>query len=202
MGNIVGGLIGGVGSLLGGKSAKSNDLTGYNYLRGDAANQAAQGSVAPAIGSQTAALGKEGGLADTASSLLTGGTAGNAAFNNYLNSTGYKFQMDQGTRAITGNAASRGLLGSGGTAKALTQYGQGLAGNYFNNYLGQLDAAGRAQGNTALGYGSQVTTGVGAGNAVGQAGTSGGQAAGNAMQSGTTNFFGKLAGVAGSLIGI
>jgi hypothetical protein len=47
-----------------------------------------------------------------------------------------------------------------------------------------------------------VQTGVAAGNAVGTAGTSGGAKAGEAMQSGTTNFFGKLAGVAGSLIGL
>ena len=34
MGDIVGGLIGGVGSLLGGNKAKSDALTGFNYLTG------------------------------------------------------------------------------------------------------------------------------------------------------------------------
>lgn len=204
MGNIVGGLIGGAASLFGGQQAKTSDLTGYNYLKSDAANQAAQGAVAPAVGGQTTALGNQGSLANTQSALLTGGPAGNAAFNNYLNSTGYNFQMDQGTRAITGSAAAHGLLDSGGTAKALTSFGQGLAGQSFNNYLGQLDNAGKAQGNTAQGYGSQVSAGVGASNAVGQAGTTGGVNAGdqqNNPKGGFASGLGSLASAATNFLG-
>lgn len=173
MGNIIGGLIGGAGSLFGGQSAKSNDLTGFNYLSKN--NQ-------PAVNAGNAATGD-------ISALLTGGpnsAAAKGAFGNYLNSTGYNFQKQQGTTAITGSAASRGLLNSGGTAKALTQYGQGLAGNYFNDYLNQL--------------GSVANRGVTAADATGQAGTTGGVQAGNAMQSGITNAFGKAAGLATMLI--
>lgn len=173
MGNIVGGVLGGAGSLLGAQSAKSNDLTGYNYLTGK---------------NGTSGYVTNGGAANTAQSDLLGlnGAAGSArsgpAFQNYLNSTGYNFQQDQGTRALTGSAAAKGLLGSGSTAKALTSYGQGLAGQSFNNYLGQLNTQ-SGQGLTAAGQ-------------IGQAGTQGGTAAGGAMQSGTSNFFGSLAGLA------
>lgn len=177
MGNIVGGLIGGIGSVLGGQSAKSNDLTGYNYLTG---KNGTQGYV------------NSGNAANTAQADLLGlnGAAGSArsgpAFQNYLNSTGYNFQQDQGTRAITGSAAARGLLGSGATAKALTSYGQGLAGQSFGNYLGQL--------------GSQSGQGLTAAGQIGSAGTQGGTKAGDAMQTGTTNFFGSLAGLAATAL--
>lgn len=173
MGNIVGGLIGGVGSILGASSAKSNDLTGYNYLTG--AN-----GVQPYVTNGTAA--------NTASANLLGlnGAAGQSqsgpAFQNYLNSSGNQFQLDQGSRAITGNAASRGLLNSGSTAKSLTSFGQNLASTNFGNYLSQVNNQG-SQGLTASGQ-------------IGQAGTSGGVQAGNAQQSGITNAFGQLAGVA------
>lgn len=69
---------------------------------------------------------------------LQGDTGANSAFNKYLDSTGYNFALNQGTNAITSNAASRGLLDSGATGKALTGYGQQLGGQYFNQYIQQL----------------------------------------------------------------
>lgn len=72
--------------------------------------------------------------------LGQGGDAGaaKAGLDNYLGSTGYNFMLDQGSKAITGNAAAKGLLNSGSTAKALTSFGQNIGSQYFNNYLGQL----------------------------------------------------------------
>lgn len=174
MGNVIGGLIGGVGSLLGAQSAKSNDLTGYNYLKGANAGavnngQAASNASAQLLGTQPITDQTKNG------------------FSNYLGSTGYNFQKQQGTAAITGGAASRGLLNSGGTATALESYGQGLAGQSFNNYLGQLNTQ-SGQGLTAAGQ-------------VGSAGTAGGQAAGNAMQTGITKAAGGLGGIADTALG-
>lgn len=60
------------------------------------------------------------------------------AFDNYRKSAGYDFLMDEGTRAITGNAASRGLLQSGSTLKGLNKFGQGLASTFYNSYLDRL----------------------------------------------------------------
>lgn len=81
---------------------------------------------------------------------LNGGGGQNAAFDNWRNSTGYQFGMDQGTSAITGSAAAKGLLNSGSTAKALNTYGQNYANTQFGNYFQQLLGLGN-QGNNAAG---------------------------------------------------
>lgn len=192
MGDIIGGLIGGVGSLLGaGKQAKADKaaaqqaLTGYNYLSGNAANQQAQAQGMAAGTEQAGTQGAEAQLLGT--QPVQEGTKN--AFQNYLNSTGYQFQLGQGSQAITGNAAARGTLNSGATAKALTQFGQNIGSSYFNNYLNQLGGLNTQQGNTAA-------AGVGAANAVGQAGTSGGGGAAEQTAAG-----GKAVGGAVSQVG-
>lgn len=169
MGALIAGAIGGIGSLIGGSSSKSaskaaaqQSLTGYNYLTNP---NTGVGSVI-----------KQGTAANTAAGDLLGvnGAEGQArsapAFQNYLGSTGYNFQMDQGSRAITGNTASKGLLNSGATAKALTSYGQGLASQSFGNYLNQLN--------------QQTTQGLTASGQVGAAGTGGGANAASATMNG------------------
>lgn len=128
----------------------------------------------------------------------------NDAFHNYLNSTAYQFQLGQGLNAINSNAAARGLLGSGGTAKGLEQYGQNLAGTTFNNYLNQLGAvnarnqAAAEQGRAAIGQ-------------IAGAGSQGGGSAAQAITAGAANQAtvdsanqasnSKLLGTAGAAIG-
>lgn len=85
----------------------------------------------------------------------------NTGFNNYLNSTAYKFQLGQGINAINSSQAAKGLLDSGATAKALEQYGQNLAGTTFNNYLDQLRGL-SAGGQTGLGQVASAGTAGGA----------------------------------------
>lgn len=178
MGEIIGGLIGGVGSLFGGNSAAKQALTGYNYLTKGAGADATKGFV----NTGSAANDAEGQLLGV--TPITGQTQN--GFKNYLNSTGYKFQMQQGSDAITGSAAARGLVNSGSTGKALTQFGQGLAANSFNNYLGHLNTlAGGAQ--TSLGQ-------------VAQAGTQGGQGAAQATQSGTSSGTNQLGSALGAAV--
>jgi len=171
MGDIIGGVIGGIGSLIGGNSAAKSEkqaaqqsLTGYNYLNSN-----------PLIGQLQAnasgALQGEQGTTGAINSLLTSNGTDNPAFKNYLNSTGYNFQLQQGSDAITGNAAAKGLLNSGATARALTSYGQNLGATMFNNYLSQL-------GGLNSMYAGQVAQGQSAAQAVGAAGSSGGIAAG------------------------
>lgn len=171
MGDIVGGIIGGIGSLIGGNEAANDEkkgaaqsLTGYNYLNSN-----------PLIGQlQTngqAQSAAEGATTGNINQLLTSNDTNNPAFQNYLKSTGYQFQLGQGEGAITGNAAAKGILNSGATAKALTGYGQGLASTTFNNYLTQLGSLAGLQG-------SQAGQGLTAAQTVGQAGTAGGIASG------------------------
>ena len=175
MGSIIGGVIGGVGSLLGGQSAKSNDLTGYNFLTG------ANGT-SSAVNNGTAANTAESQLLGTAP--ITSQTQN--GFNNYLNSTGYNFQKQQGTSALTGSAAARGILNSGSTAKALTGYGQNLASTSFNNYLSNLSGL-SGQGITAAGQ-------------IGSAGTQGGTAAGNAQNSAISGAAQDIGGQSSNLL--
>jgi len=88
-------------------------------------------------GQTTNATGASNGLA---AMLGIGGdpAAQNAAFQNFRNSTGYQFGLDQGTNAITSNAAAKGLLNSGATGKALESYGQNYANQQYQNYLNPL----------------------------------------------------------------
>lgn len=175
MGNIVGGLIGGVGSLLGGQSAKSNALTGYNYLSG-------KNGVGGVVNTGTNANGMEAQLLGAAPESA----ATKTAYNNYLGSSGYDFALKQGAGAITGSAAARGILGSGATGKVLTTFGQGQAAQSFDNYLGKL--------------GGLTSSGLTASGQIGQAGTQGGETAANGMQGGITKAGGALAGIANFLL--
>lgn len=218
MGSIIGGLIGGVGQLFGAsKQAKAAEragelsMTGYNYLTsgaGAAPTRAyvnAGQSALQGQGTTQNALAQLLGIAPT-SALYggEGGATGPDAFQSYRDSTGYNFQLDQGMNALNSNAAAKGLLNSGGTAKALTQYGQNLASTTFNNYLTQLAGLNSAQGGTAqmgqnaLGQVAQVGTGSGANAANAAMAGGGAQAAGIV---GASNAAGNILGNAFNTIG-
>lgn len=57
---------------------------------------------------------------------------------------GYEFRLAEGMKALERSAAAKGLLQSGGTLKGITQYGQNLASdeyqNAFGRYLTQREA--------------------------------------------------------------
>lgn len=130
-------------NLLGGNSKQSSSTQSSNQAYGTISNDL--GSTASGVGDISSLL----------SSLLTG-TGGTDAYNAYKNSTGFNQQMQAGSQAITDNAASRGLLQSGSTAKALTQYGTNLANQNYGNYLTQLLGAQNSGINAA-----QVIAGAG-----------------------------------------
>ena len=69
---------------------------------------------------------------------LNGSDAQNAGFQNYADSAGAKFTLDQGSQAITDNNAANGMLRSGATLKALTRFGQGNAQQYVQDYMKNL----------------------------------------------------------------
>lgn len=88
---------------------------------------------------------------------------------------GYQFRMDQGQQALERSAAAGGGLLSGGTGKALTQYGQDYAsGEYSNAYnrfnndqttrfnrLSALAGTGQTATNTVGTLGSQTAANIG-----------------------------------------
>jgi hypothetical protein len=188
--DLIGPIIGGIGSLIGGnkqadadKQAAQQALTGYNYLTTGPGSTAASSYT----NNGTAANNAEAQLLGT--QPITDQTSN--GFTNYLNSTGYKFQLGQGTQAIAGSAAAKGILNSGATAKALQTYGQGLAAGTFNNYLTQLNGQ-SAQGQTQLGQIAAAGT-AGGGNAAGAT-----QAAGAAQAQGLNGALGAATNALGS----
>lgn len=60
------------------------------------------------------------------------------AFQDWTDSVGYKFQLQSGSDAINSNKATAGLLKSGGTLKAQTEFGQKTGSTFFQTYLGNL----------------------------------------------------------------
>lgn len=174
-----------IGSLIGGSSSRQDAkqaMAGFNYL---ADNQVGQQYV------------PQGAAANTAISDLLGvggdPTRAKAAFDNYLGSTGYNFQLGQGQNAIASSNAAKGLLNSGATAKALTRYGQDLAATTFNNYLTQL--------------GGLSTRGLQGAGMIGQAGTVGGIGQARIMAdpksgSNASSIFSDMFGGFGNMLGL
>lgn len=121
----------------GSKQSSSSSNQAYNYLNG---------ALSPTVATGTAAN-------DQAADALGVGSDPNGAaqgVQNYFNSAGGQFTMNQGTQAIQNDAAAKGLLNSGATLKALQTYGQGTGQQYYQNYLSNLQQL-AANGNQAAG---------------------------------------------------
>lgn len=144
-----------MGSLLGGNSKQSSTTQGNSY------NQA-YGTLANALGGN---LGSIGSSMDAISALLGGDTSG---LNAYKNATGFNAMAEQGSRGITGNAAASGLLRSGGTGRALVNFGNQMNQQASSNYLDRLGSL------AGLGLQSAGTL-AGAGNVSNQQSTSSGK---------------------------
>jgi hypothetical protein len=89
---------------------------------------------------------------------------------------GYQFQFDQGTQAVERSQVGRQL--SGRAAKEMAQYGQGLASQYFNMRLGQLQSLGQFGAQAA---GQQAQAALSTGQNIGQAALNTGTNLGNIM---------------------
>jgi hypothetical protein len=86
-----------------------------------------------------------------------------AAFDNYLKSTGYQFNYNQGLSAVNANMAAKGLTTSGANEKALEQYGTGLADEYGQQYeqnLQGLTNTGAGAANALAGEGENYAAQV------------------------------------------
>lgn len=89
-----------------------------------------------------------------------------SAFQNFANSAGMNFQLEQGANALNNLYAARGMLQSGAAAKGLQDYGQQTAlNNYFLPYMGLL--------------GNQQATGAGAASSIAGVGSAFGNTAAN-----------------------
>lgn len=126
-----------------------------------------------------------GGAPGAAAPAPDAATAQHNAFMNFQTDPGYQFALDQGSQALQRSAAARGILNSGATAKALTDYGQGMAaqqyGNYFNR-LQSLAGIGQSATNATGQFGASAASGQG--NALMAAGGARASAYGGVAQSG------------------
>jgi hypothetical protein len=146
------------------------------------------------------------------------GLGGNQeAFTNaYRSIPGYQSGLETGSRAITGNAAARGLLNSSATAKGLQRYGSDYEDKRSGDYLSRLmglsgmgqQATGQQIGTVGQGLQGQLATRQSAyGGDMNAAGTIGqGQIAGaNAEAAGSQNLLNaglKLGGMAMGAFGM
>ncbi|CAB4137448.1 hypothetical protein UFOVP319_34 [uncultured Caudovirales phage] len=123
------------------------------------------------------------------------------AFNNYRNSTGYQFRLNEGQRALGSNFAARGLSNSGAAARSLSGFNQNMASGEFGNYMNQLAGIqnmGLGAGSAQAGVGQNFVNTVSANN--NSAGTAAANAAllrGNA----TAGMWGGIAGGIGNIFG-
>lgn len=110
----------------------------------------------------------------------------------HTTSPGYQFRMDEGLRGVEGSAASRGLLGSGGTLKDIIRFSQGTAADDFNQQFNRTAsvAAGGQQANQSIGQ-----LGAYAANNIGNANMQ----AGNARASGYAGQASAFGGAANNL---
>lgn len=184
---LVGGGLSVLGGILGGNAASSAAKQQAN-----AANQASaiEQSQFATTQANLQPWMKAGGNALTALQQALGiGGGGAGAFNpaGFQGSPGYQFQFQQGTDATRNAAGLSGGVNSGNTLKALTQYGQGLADQTWQQYLGNLTGLSNTGQNAAAGigsFGAQAAGQVGA-NTIG---------AGNAQAAGTVGSANALAG--------
>ena len=122
--------------------------------------------------------------------------ASQRALNDYLGSTGYQFNRQQGLDAVTQSKAAAGLLGSGATLKALDDYGTGLADQYGQQYVGNLQDLAHTGANSANALAGQGQTYA---NAVSSNNNSAASASGNAALTNANAFNGFLNTALGAL---
>lgn len=211
IGSIVGGLIGQSGSQAGGDMAwgAANQANQQNQAEATRGRNA----MTPWTGSGTSALSKITQLLGLGELTQRGNNDGiywvdpnnrNAfqqqALSEFQTSPGYQFRLDEGVKARDRGASARGMINSGAQQKAIDTYGQNVASEEFNNYLGHLfNAAG--MGGTAQ-AGANSTSGnlvAGGSNALYQGGKERGSAyaaGANALASGIGSATNSLAGIA------
>ncbi len=180
-----------------------NNQLGTNVANVNTAGGTAIGDVNQGAGAANHTLqGTEGNIGSTLNPYLNGGAQGATSLAKYAasnpqfsfsetpqqiqNTPGYQAQLYGGTTAIDNSASAQGLANSGATLQALTQYGQNLAGTYYNNAFNQALQGFQTNQNTTLSnLGALTNTGLDASGQMNQANTFlGSQQAQNTMGAG------------------
>jgi hypothetical protein len=123
------------------------------------------------------------------------------AFDNYRNSTGYQFRLNQGLDAVNSGYAGAGTIKSGAAMKAVNDYGQGMASQEFANYLASL---GNQQGLGFNAASAQAGVGQNTANSLSNIAMNQGNNLANAAllkSQNTGNALNSIAGIAGGIFG-
>lgn len=120
--------------LFGGSSNKSSQ----NSESGNHAFGFLKDALGGAVGQAPNAMNSIGNLLG-----VNGGPAQSQGLQNYMDSGAFNSIINEGSKAITGNNASRGLLQSGATGKALTMFGQDKAQQKIDSYINNLSNLGQ-----------------------------------------------------------
>lgn len=113
---------------------------------------AAGGATTPTPASGSMPVTDTAGTRLDPNGLPTGATQ--SRYGDFFASPDFQFRLDEGNRAITGNAAAKGLLDSGALGKGLINYGQKAASQEFGSWFSRLS--------TLAGYGQSATAGTAA----------------------------------------
>lgn len=143
--------------------------------------------------------GQYEGRAVTPTSSETGGSSAatqDAAFQNYENSTGYQFQLNNGLKSVQAALGAQGLTDSGAAQKSLNNYAQNQALTGFNSYLSALQGqqgAGLTAASAQAGVGQNYANATSANNnaaatATGNAALSGANGVNSALGSALTAY--------------
>lgn len=97
-----------------------------------------------------------------------GSSAQTTAQQNFANTPGYQFALNQGLNSINANAAAMGNPLSGNNEEAINNYAQGAASQNYNNYVNQLQNQASGGLTAATGSGNAGLTGAGAISGIGQ----------------------------------
>jgi len=164
--------------------------------------QATYDAANTAYGVQNQTYNTQKGLYDqyTAKGPATAADVGNII----TNQPGFQANMSQGVNAIQNAASARGMLNSGNLLEQLSQFGQGQATNYYNQYMGNLqNMAGAGQAATNNSSNASMQTGTNAANAQSQYGTNAANAALAAGQASASSYLNPAANqqVIGSYLG-
>ncbi len=179
-----------------------NAVSGYLANQAMPQAQATYDAANTAYGVQNQTYNTQKGLYDQYNAK---GPATNADLTNIItNQPGYQANMSQGVNAIQNAASAKGMLNSGNLLEQLSQFGQGQATNYYNQYMGNLqNLAGAGQAATNNSSNASMQTGNTAAGLQGQYGTNMANASLAAGQASASSYLNPAANqqVIGSYLG-
>lgn len=179
----LGAAVGGIASLLGGRS-QSNAARRQGRLQ-ERMFQQQRGDLAP--------YRESGGIANNALAFEMGLGDRPEGYGGFNLSDFQKFTMDQGRQQVEASAAARGRLGSGATMNAVNDRGQVMSNAFRGEFLDRLGGMATAGQNAAAQTGAfagQYAQGMaGVNSAIGNAQAGGMMGFANAINSGINNQF-------------